>query len=351
MNTEKIASEIAALERKKSGVKNATLIKALESKITRLKNDLEGSKVSTSQLASKLLRAKAQVKAMSRTDFDELIRRLARKPEYRFLRSMTKTQIKDDLERPAKPVGWRFKGRGNYATPSKKQVREGKKDGTVYFENRRRRSDVSKVAQLQTGGNIDSLSPSDKKMARDAAFANEKNLSRAKQLMHEKLPTSKHASVDTYIDGLFKFGGKTPVSREVEDVFFKWDEIFDNNRHGIEQGGAAEGQKILIGFKGLNPAHRKIFIDWAKGKNLDITETSTDNYKIVFPEKAAKGMKIEDTIAEDEIVSDIAMKWDSIEVIEKDMTTFLIAVKETGGKELWDETVSALESAIEKTRN
>ena len=150
------AKNIAALRRQIRETKNETLKKALKKKIERLQEDMEAQKMTAKDLASSLFKAKSEIDAMSKSDFNALIKRLAQKPEYSFLKSMTKSEIKDDLDRKAKPVGWRFKGRGNYKTPSKKQVVEGKKTGDVYYENRRMRSDVSKVAQLAKGGEVES---------------------------------------------------------------------------------------------------------------------------------------------------------------------------------------------------
>jgi hypothetical protein len=65
---------------------------------------------------------------------------------------MGKSTIRTDLERPAKPVGSRFKGRGNYDKPTMTQIAKGKKNGTVYREVRPRRSDVNLAVRLEKGG-------------------------------------------------------------------------------------------------------------------------------------------------------------------------------------------------------
>jgi len=152
---EQISRDIAAFERKltEAGT-NEVLIDALKKKLTKLKNELKGGQMSARQLASNLLGARKKVKEMLAKDFKELILRLAKKPEYYFLKRYSKSEIKNDMSRPAKPVGYRFVGRGNYDVPSKRQIKKGLADGTVYSERRPKRSDVSRTAQLEKGGSI-----------------------------------------------------------------------------------------------------------------------------------------------------------------------------------------------------
>ena len=73
------------------------------------------------------------------------------------MKKYSKSEIKDDMSRPAKPVGYRFVGRGNYDVPSKRQIKKGLADGTVYSERRPKRSDVSRAAQLAKGGFVGKL--------------------------------------------------------------------------------------------------------------------------------------------------------------------------------------------------
>jgi hypothetical protein len=149
-----IAKNIATLERKIKEISNATAKKALQSKIDRLNRELKGMDMTAKQLANNLLRARKAIKELAKRDFNDLIRRLSKKPEYNFLKSMTREEIVNDIDRKAKPVGWRFKGRGNYKTPTKRQVSQGLKNGTVYWESRPNRSDVSQAVQLKEGGGI-----------------------------------------------------------------------------------------------------------------------------------------------------------------------------------------------------
>jgi hypothetical protein len=147
-----ITKELAVIERKLSETSNQVLKDALKKKQARLKDELKDAQKSTPQLAKKLLAQRAQIKALSKVDFNDLIRRLSKKPEYSFLKTMSKSTVKTDLERRAKPVGWRFKGRGNYDKPTMKEIVAGKKNKTVYREVRPRRSDVNLAVRLENGG-------------------------------------------------------------------------------------------------------------------------------------------------------------------------------------------------------
>jgi hypothetical protein len=151
-----ISRDIATFERKlaESG-DNAVLKEALNKKLVKLKQELKGGQMSTRQLASNLLGARRKINELSGTEFRALILRLSKKPEYSFLKRYSNQKVRDDMERPAKPVGYRFKGRGNYDKPTPRQIRKGKADGTVYYEARPRRSDVNRVIQLGKGGEID----------------------------------------------------------------------------------------------------------------------------------------------------------------------------------------------------
>ena len=151
-----ISRDIATFERKLAEAgDNAVLKEALNKKLVKLKQELKGGQMSTRQLASNLLGARRKISALSGTEFRALILRLSKKPEYAFLKRYSNQKVRDDMERPAKPVGYRFKGRGNYDKPTPRQIRKGKADGTVYYEARPRRSDVNRVIQLGKGGRID----------------------------------------------------------------------------------------------------------------------------------------------------------------------------------------------------
>jgi hypothetical protein len=151
-----IAKELATAEKiLKSGMKKSESTKEkLRSKIARLKKEARGIPMTAKQLANATLRQSAKLKELSLRDFKDLIRRLSKKPEYTFLKSMSRDDIQRDLSRKAKPVGWRFKGRGDYRTPSASQTKKGRANGSVYYEARANRSDVSSALKLNTGGEI-----------------------------------------------------------------------------------------------------------------------------------------------------------------------------------------------------
>jgi hypothetical protein len=174
MNTSTLANEIAALERQIKSAPNATAKKALESKIAVKKAEMKSGKtVTANSLATKLLKAKGKVKELSLKDFNDMIKRLSQKPEYKFLKSMSREEVNRDIQRPAKPLGWRFKGK-NSAKPTKSQIATGRKNGTVYFEDRKNRSDISRVAQLAKGGSVSkrggNFNVGDKVMVDDSGY-------------------------------------------------------------------------------------------------------------------------------------------------------------------------------------
>lgn len=147
------AKDIAALRRQMRETNNNVLKTALKKKISRLEEDMKSQKMTAKELASSLFKARTEIDGMNKSQFSSLIKRLAAKPEYSFLKGMTKGQVKDDLERPAKPVGWRFKGNLT-RKPTAAEVKAGKRNGTVYYENRRRHSDVVRSVQLAKGGGV-----------------------------------------------------------------------------------------------------------------------------------------------------------------------------------------------------
>ena len=150
MKSEKLSTEIAALQRKQKETKNAVAKKALSSKIERLKKELD--EITTSaQAKTALAKAQSKIREMSQKDFGEFVKKLAAKPEFSFLKGMSKSKIKDDIMRVAKPVGWRFRGRTNVKKPTKKDIQEG---NNVYYEGRVNRSDVSRTVRLAEGGGV-----------------------------------------------------------------------------------------------------------------------------------------------------------------------------------------------------
>jgi hypothetical protein len=150
MNANDISKEIAALEQKSKSAKTAVVKKALDSKIEKLQSEL--AKITTKSEANlKLSKAKAKVRAMSATAFNDFIEKLSAKQGYSFLKQMSAEEIRRDIQRVAKPVGWRYRGRENMKTPLKRDIKAGK---NVYYENRANRADLSRVVRLKEGGSV-----------------------------------------------------------------------------------------------------------------------------------------------------------------------------------------------------
>jgi hypothetical protein len=152
-NKEQLSQAIATVERQISEAKSELAKKTLTGKLERLKQELKsGASTGTSALST-LSKARKQVRAMAKDDFKALLTKLSKKPEYAFLAEYSQDRLKRDLSRTAKPKGYRFVG-DNDKKPSPSQIKEGLKDGTVYYEGRPIRSDVSRVVKLAEGGSV-----------------------------------------------------------------------------------------------------------------------------------------------------------------------------------------------------
>jgi hypothetical protein len=157
MDTQKITDKIATLQRAVKTSPTQVLTEKLKTKISELRQVLKDTNVTTTKLATTLLASQKKVAGYSKDEFNGAIKRLSARDEYTFLKGMSKGKVKDDLKRFAKPVGWRFKGRFNIKKPNAKELAIGKKNGTVYYEDRRDRSDVVRPARLKTGGSVDGI--------------------------------------------------------------------------------------------------------------------------------------------------------------------------------------------------
>jgi predicted ABC-type ATPase len=159
MDIQKLSNEIATLKRAVKEAATAPLKEKLRKKIALLDQNIKDANIPAKKLAMMLLGAKRKVAAYTQAEFNAVIKRLSNKDEYYFLKGLTKVEIKDDLERHAKNPGWRFKGRGNYKTPTKKDlINDMGKPATkrkTYYENRSNRSDVTNPAKLKDGGGIE----------------------------------------------------------------------------------------------------------------------------------------------------------------------------------------------------
>jgi predicted ABC-type ATPase len=158
MDIQKISNDIATLKRAVKSAATASLKDKLKKKVASLTQVLKDANIPAKKLAMALLGAKRKVASYTTAEFNEVIKRLSYKAEYSFLKGLTKPEIKDDLERYAKNPGWRFKGRGNFKTPTKNDLINDMGKPTskrkTYYESRSNRSDVTKPVKLATGGGV-----------------------------------------------------------------------------------------------------------------------------------------------------------------------------------------------------
>lgn len=150
MNANEISKEIAALEKKATSTNNTVLAKTLKSKIDKLKEELSAVAQPT-EAKMKLAKAKEKIRSMSKTDFNAFVTKLSAKEGFSFLKQMTDDEIKRDVQRVAKPVGWRYRGRENMKKPLKRDIKAG---NNVYYEDRVNHADVSRTVRLKEGGSI-----------------------------------------------------------------------------------------------------------------------------------------------------------------------------------------------------
>ena len=159
MDIQKISNEIATLKRAVKTAATASLKDKLKKKVESLNQVLKDANIPAKKLAMMLLGAKRKVASYTTAEFNAVIKRLSYKAEYTFLKGLSKVEIKDDLERYAKNPGWRFKGKGNFKTPTKSDLINDMGKPTnrrkTYYESRSNRSDVTNPAKLATGGGVD----------------------------------------------------------------------------------------------------------------------------------------------------------------------------------------------------
>ncbi len=159
MDIQKLSNEIATLKRAVKDAATAPLKEKLRKKIALLDQNIKDANIPAKKLAMMLLGAKRKVAAYTQAEFNAVIKRLSNKAEYSFLKGLSKGEIKDDLERHAKNPGWRFKGRSNFKTPTRKDLAADAglsySRRKTYYENRSNRSDVTNPAKLKTGGGVD----------------------------------------------------------------------------------------------------------------------------------------------------------------------------------------------------
>jgi hypothetical protein len=148
-NVKKEAKE--AISQEKKAVKAHSIAKTKPA-LERTKKALEVAK-SRKQRVIEVVEKIAE-KHKDKESYKEMIKRLIDTGKYDFLKGMSKKEVVDDMEREAKPKGWRFRGANN-KQPTKAQIKEGKESGEVYYEGRAEHSDVSRKVKLEKGGSVD----------------------------------------------------------------------------------------------------------------------------------------------------------------------------------------------------
>ena len=163
MTAKDIANKIALLKGALKKEKNANAKKIIQKKIENLRTQAKTSNISTTALAKQLLGSTRKVANMTDAELQSAINQLKPRSEYAFLKGRIYVKggvgvkynlkkVKDDLERYAKPVGWRIKGANNTHRPTPTELAKAKKKGTAYYEDRPDRSDVVRPARLEDGG-------------------------------------------------------------------------------------------------------------------------------------------------------------------------------------------------------
>jgi len=155
MTAKDIANKIALLKGALKKEKNANAKKIIQKKIENLRTQAKTSNISTTALAKQLLGSTRKVANMTDAELKSALSQLKPRSEYAFLKRSPYTslgKVKDDIERYAKPVGWRIKGKNNTHKPTPTELAKAKKKGTAYYEDRPNRADVVRPARLEDGG-------------------------------------------------------------------------------------------------------------------------------------------------------------------------------------------------------
>jgi hypothetical protein len=223
--------KMKAYQAKLKTAKSEKAKSALEKKIKEINDSLKKGTnfkdLTAKQVANAKLASRKKFLEMSKKDFNAVIRILAKKSEYAFLKNMSRPEIERDIKRKAKPVGWRFKGRGDYRTPTAAQARKGRANGTVYYENRPNRSDVSQSKQLAKGGVI--RATGNKGVARYELIITDEDGTTSSVYAKTKSDLMRYKKQYGYAQG----GGVTPMSlaeiKAMRDAEYNYDPKVDDS--------------------------------------------------------------------------------------------------------------------------
>lgn len=150
-----IAKEQKVIEENNDAVKEVQQAPTKEKRKAAVKAVTKKAKVVRSIAVKKTQRKKRLNIIISQ--LDRLIKRNKSLSKYRG----ANVNLERDAARPAKPFGYRFKGKHDYRVPTKDQIKRGLKSGKVVYEGRANRSDkfpkgVKKTdIKLKAGGTVD----------------------------------------------------------------------------------------------------------------------------------------------------------------------------------------------------
>lgn len=267
------AKNIAALERQLKETKNNKVRSEINAKLIKLRESL------SHEQKSQLPAERKKMDSRSATSFKDFIAELKEKPEYVFLKGMSSKKIKDDLRVTGKPVGWRFKGRGDYRVPSKKMRKDHPDD--VYFEDRANRSDVVRRNRLEKGGKLSDAAA----RARVAAMTDDEVREELDTYLGIMESRTQFAHANATLNGIDARGARVELikcyHRDFEDV--EEQAFADGGNIGVGKDVEIVAAE-KIGNKDVNanfifPQHRKpstIGVRLKKGGELPPSESDVD---------------------------------------------------------------------------
>jgi predicted ABC-type ATPase len=313
MDIQKLSNEIATLKRAVKEAATAPLKEKLRKKIALLDQNIKDANIPAKKLAMMLLGAKRKVAAYTQAEFNAVIKRLSNKAEYSFLKGLSKGEIKDDLERHAKNPGWRFKGRSNFKTPTRKDLAADAglsySRRKTYYENRSNRSDVTNPAKLKDGGGIEfgNLRNANANITKKQIKDKIEKRTKLEKLIEAKRKGSKktvalggiQVSLDTAIDYYKKLRYATGggVGDDQLNVVFSRQDVFEKAKDFYENESAFYPTDV-------NDEFRTFVFDIENGE-ADVTEyymeqelqdTDLDGYYFEIADKMGRGGSVEDKI-------------------------------------------------------
>ena len=157
---EEIKEEKKEIAEQKQEIKEAIKeVKSAEKSVR--KTAIKKAKTATKE-REKIIQTKEGRKKKMDTMMTTLERLIEKNKQLRTKYKGKKVDLERDSGRPAKPFGYRFKGKYDYRVPTKAQVKAGKKRGTIDYEARPNRADKfpkgmkkNPSVKLADGGEVD----------------------------------------------------------------------------------------------------------------------------------------------------------------------------------------------------